>query len=207
VSPLAASLAGSCGAEISAVRRAEDQGAMAVLGVEHRHLDLPDAVHRRTTAGRWLVEEVDQLFGRAPEPALVDQVVAALTTCLGPTPPVAVLGPAGIGRHVDHVATAAAVARLPVPDAVRLTWVDLPYGSYDRLDEPRLRVTLSEAAWKAKVEAIGCYETQVAELLPGPGGLGRRVRKMSDGPFEWFSDPGPGVDPETAWILEDLLGC
>jgi LmbE family N-acetylglucosaminyl deacetylase len=206
VSPAAAALAGGYGADISAARRAEDERALALLGVGHRHLDLPDAVHRRAPTGRWLVDEVDHLFRTAPDEALVDLVATALAECLGEGPLAGVLSPVAVGGHVDHRATAAAVARLAVPGAIRLSWIDLPYGSYDRADEPRLRVPVPDAAWRAKVAAIACYESQVAELLPGPGDLDRRVRRMSDGPYEWFAAPAPGVEPDPASILEDLLG-
>ena len=51
MSPLATTLAGQPGSTISAVRRAEDEHALATLGVGHRHLGFEDAIHRGPPKG------------------------------------------------------------------------------------------------------------------------------------------------------------
>ena len=203
VSPLATMLAGSAGSTISAVRRAEDERALATLGVGHRHLGFDDAIHR-TAEGRWLADDIADLFQLAPDEALIEQVARALDDCLGPELD-GLLGPAGVGRHVDHLVTAAAVARTPTEGVDRLTFVDLPYGATEGRGEPRMRVPLPAAAWRAKVAAIGCYESQLAGLFPGHGDVEHQTLVMSGGQAEWFSVDALDVDPDLLPLFEDLL--
>jgi LmbE family N-acetylglucosaminyl deacetylase len=202
VSPLATTLAGRSGSTISAVRRAEDEHALATLGVGHRHLGFDDAIHR-TAQERWLVDDIEDLFRLAPEEALIEHVARALGDCLGPELG-GLLSPAGVGHHVDHLVTAAAVARTATEGVHRLSWVDLPYGATEGRGEPRMRVPLPAAAWRAKVAAIGCYESQLAGLYPGRGDVEHQTLVMSGGQAEWFSVGALNVDPELLALIEDL---
>jgi LmbE family N-acetylglucosaminyl deacetylase len=203
VSALATTLAGRFGSTISAVRRAEDEHALATLGVAHRHLGFDDAIHR-TAQGSWLADDMADLFRLAPEEALIEQVARALDDCLDPELG-GLLSPAGVGRHVDHLVTAAAVARTPTEGVHRLSWVDLPYGATEGQGEPRMRVPVPAAAWRAKVTAIGCYESQLAGLFCGHGDVEHQTLVMSGGQAEWFSVGALDVDPELLSLFEDLL--
>lgn len=205
VSPVAAALAAPFGPTISAVRRAEDARALATLGVGHRHLGFEDAVHRRTAQGAWLVKEEADLFRTTPDETLVEQVAVALAECLGPEPVAGLLSPVGIGNHVDHLVTAAAVARMSGTGVDRLTWIDLPYGATERRTEPRLRVPLPAAAWRAKVAAVGCYESQLADLHPRHGDRDRMMLLMFGGQAEWFAVPALDAEPELLPLIEGVL--
>lgn len=204
VSPVAAELAGPFGPTISAVRRAEDMRALETLGVGHRHLGFQDAVHRRTAQGAWLVKKEADLFRATPDETLVEQVAVTLTECLEPEPVAGLLSPAGIGNHVDHLVTAAAVARISGSGVDHLAWIDLPYGANQRRTEPRLRVPLPAAAWRAKVAAVGCYESQLADLYPGYADWDRMMLPP-DGPAEWFAVPALHAEPELLPLFEELL--
>src|SRR4051812_28342816 len=62
MSPLATTLAGRSGLRIYADRRVEDERALATLGVGHRHLGFDDAIHRTSSQGRWLADDMADLF-------------------------------------------------------------------------------------------------------------------------------------------------
>jgi LmbE family N-acetylglucosaminyl deacetylase len=104
---------GISGTEAILARRAEDRAACAILGAELRHFDWPDAIYRRDTlTGEPMVNNDDQLFSRAPEPTLVNEIVEMISSSL---PEGAhLVFPIGLGGHIDHqavVRAGAAIAR------------------------------------------------------------------------------------------------
>ncbi|WP_410816480.1 PIG-L deacetylase family protein [Micromonospora sp. 050-3] len=101
-----------------ALRRAEDEAACAVLGVQPVHLPLPEAPHRGY-----------------PDPAALfagvradDRAAAALVPALRPHLADAdvILAPQALGDHADHRVVTETVAALR-PDG--LWWRDVPYVS------------------------------------------------------------------------------
>ncbi len=102
----------------TAVRKAEDEGALKEAGCEFRHLDFPDAI----LDGRPAEAVFNESF--SPPQAAVEQIVAAVTKLV---PPDAVmLAPGGFGVHVDHLTTRAVAASLP--NKV-FYYEDLPYAA------------------------------------------------------------------------------
>lgn len=184
LSPLAARLAGPSGDSIGAARRAEDCRALASLGARHHHLMFRDAVHRLAAPDRWLLHEEPAIYTTAPEASVVAKVSAALARRFADAPPDLVLGPAGLGGHVDHVLTAAALA-IATPTTAAATWCDMPYGGPSSFRDRCIPLFLSPAAWSAKVAAIACYETQVPWLFPGPDDIEVAARAMCEG-ADWF---------------------
>ncbi|QXC60520.1 PIG-L family deacetylase [Aquihabitans sp. G128] len=184
VSHLAARLAGLSGANIGAARRAEDRRAVESLGARKHHLMFCDAVHRRAAPDQWLIQEEADLYRTAPEAELVAKVSETLTRRLAEACPVLVLGPAGHGDHIDHVATAAALATSCAGTACA-TWSDMPYGGSSAFRDRCTPLHLSPTAWSAKVAAIACYETQVRWLFPAVNDVGTAARQMCGG-ADWF---------------------
>lgn len=131
-----------------ALRRAEDRAAMAVLGVRHAHLGLPEAPHRGYDSPAALFAGV-RPGDRLDLPALDADVL---------------LAPQGLGGHVDHLLVGAAVAALGRPTA---WWRDAPYvlRQPDAPASPDLPGDLQplrlpgDAARRA--DACACYTTQL----------------------------------------------
>lgn len=97
-----------------AVRRQEDDAALAVLGVRQKHLDLPEAPHRGYGSAAAL------FAGPRPD----DDAWQDVADLLAPLETDVWLAPQGLGGHVDHLQVLRAVAGLRRPTA---WWRDSPY--------------------------------------------------------------------------------
>ncbi len=146
-----------------ALRRAEDVAAMAVLGADPLHLDLPEAPHRG-------YDNAAALFGPVhddPRP-----VADALGRTIADLAPALVLAPQGCGHHVDHVLTIDALRMLEL-DAVLGFYRDTPYVIRDRGAQPHVRAeivvtfALAPADLDAKLRAACCYRSQVGFQFGG----------------------------------------
>ncbi|HET9495537.1 MAG TPA: PIG-L family deacetylase, partial [Chloroflexia bacterium] len=111
--------AGTTVEAINEVRRAEEQAAMRLMGLEPGWLDFPDAPYRRSAEGRAFYTSDEQLFGRpAPEerrdlvPRIADEIRRVAAEAGGAMGRVRVYAPLGVGMHVDHQLTFAAARRL-----------------------------------------------------------------------------------------------
>ena len=135
-----------------ALRRAEDAEACAALGAEAVHLPLLEAPHRG-------YEEAAALFG---ERLASDSTVDDLEPLLRPWIEQAdlVLGPLGIGDHVDHHAVRDVVDALR-PGALR--WEDWPYAdrSVPNLQSFRMRIELDAELVASRIAACACYASQI----------------------------------------------
>ena len=107
-----------------AERSREDVTALTSLGCLWIHLGLPDGADRPETT----------LFGSP------GRFVEAAAQALGPVVRAAdrVIGPLGVGGHVDHMATFEALERL---GGVSCWYVDLPYAQVPGAVEARVRST------------------------------------------------------------------
>ena len=66
--------------------------------------------------------------------------------------------------------------------------------------------SLPSVAWRAKVAAVGCYESQLGDLHPGrEAALDRRMLLTSGGQAEWFAVPALDVEPELLPLIEGVL--
>lgn len=123
-------------AQAARVRRAEDRAACAELGVTVVQLDFLDHPYQS---------------GKS-----VEAIAAALAAVL-PGDAGLVLGPAGIGRHPDHLRTALAVRRVAAERGIRRAeYADLPYGNGSR----RLPVEVLDR----KLAAVARYRSQLSAL-------------------------------------------
>jgi len=83
------------------MRRAEDHAACEILGAQHQHFDWPDVIYRHDPdSGDAMVHNNEELFGKPPEPWLVEAVSAMLKDKV-PENANLVL-PIGLGGHIDH---------------------------------------------------------------------------------------------------------
>lgn len=103
-----------------ALRRAEDEAACALLDVEAIHLPLPEAPHRGYNSA-------PALFGdQRPDDEVLEALRSALAPIVDDLAPDRVLGPEGIGNHIDHRIVRGALESIFV-DHER--WADLPYAA------------------------------------------------------------------------------
>jgi LmbE family N-acetylglucosaminyl deacetylase len=104
------------------VRRQEDQQAGNVLGASVRHFNTPDCIYRRSRQGTALYTE-DVFVPRHPLESGLDRAIAGALRRQLQDGDVLVC-PLGIGCHVDHLLTRAAVERL---DRRTCYYADIPY--------------------------------------------------------------------------------
>lgn len=168
------------GVDYMALRRAEDAAAAAILGVEPRWLDLPEAPHR----------------GYDSAPALFDTVrtdddvwrplADAVQTILDELQPALVLAPQGLGAHVDHRQMIRAVQAVQVRGA--MAWYrDTPYAirnpaaapdvALPAMDEVMVQI---EPALDRKLMAACAYTTQVGFQFGGPGPTSIALRTFAE---------------------------
>ncbi|MBH5335919.1 PIG-L family deacetylase [Streptomyces pactum] len=184
-------------------RRAEDRAALAEVGARPVHLPVPDAIFRTTAGtGEALYPTVEAVFAGAPrgdDPA-IREVRRELAAVLAALEPAVVVGPAGIGGHVDHVLVRDAVTALAGADGpVLMLYEDLPYAATGRTPAAGLTalpVSFTEADWDAKAAAAARYVSQLPAVWPEADGLAElRARAEavggdSTGPAEllWCSE-------------------
>ena len=143
-----------------ALRRAENDAAMAVLGASPVYLGLPEAPHRGYTIAA-------DLFAGVHED---DQVWRSLGAALEGHDADLWLAPQALGGHVDHLQVLRAVAGLDRPV---LWWRDSPYVLRDpaAVPGPELPGGLAEVHLPQdldrRADACACYPTQLGFQFGG----------------------------------------
>lgn len=165
-------------------RRREDLAAcLALGGVEYRHLELPDAIYRtRPDTPDCRYETLEELFGPIPSwdrdfSASVATAVDRLTLELQPQE---VIGPLGVGRHVDHLHLRNVVLRMSNSRSVGF-YEEQPYSTarhpHAAPDPVKVAVRTCPIPvrpkthfmdWGVKTHAIECYESQLPDLFGPP---------------------------------------
>ena len=153
-----------------ALRRAEDGRAWAVIGASYVHLPLLEAPHRGYA-------DAAALFGaRLPGDDVVAGLCSVLAPLLGDAP--LVLGPLGIGDHVDHHAVREALRRMVEPQRL-LLWEDWPYlDRAESLSAPSRVVDLDAAALAARIAMCSAYQSQLGFQFGGQAELTRRLEGL-----------------------------
>ena len=148
-------------ADYMALRRAEDDAAMAELGVTPVHLPLPEAPHRGYTSA-------PDLFAGVHDG---DDVHRAVADALEPQDADLWLAPQALGGHVDHLQVLRAVASLDRPT---LWWPDSPYVLRDpaAVPGPDLPAGLTGLQLPQdpdrRADACARYATQLGFQFGGP---------------------------------------
>jgi LmbE family N-acetylglucosaminyl deacetylase len=179
-------------AEMTAARRAEDLAALAVLGAEAIHLDVPDCIYRLNPATNWpMYASESALFGalHPSELSLIRRVAAKLTTLLHGFGRHRLYVPLGLGQHVDHQLTRRAAEAV---GGISAYYEDYPYVerlgaqwpnpgltvAHDRPLIPEL-VRLAESDLAAKIDAVGCYASQLSSFWPDAAALAAALRQFA----------------------------
>lgn len=155
-----------------ALRRAEDQAAVAALGLAGAvHAGLPEAPHRGYGSPDALfagVREDDDAIGTA---------TAVLGAAFAQLQPDLLLAPLGVGSHVDHVVVDRALDALGAHG--RLRWVDLPYAmrdpgaadaALDAAEGAPVLVPVGEVLGR-KLDACAAYASQLGFQFGGEAAM------------------------------------
>ena len=147
-------------ADYMALRRAENDAALAGLGATPVDLDLPEAPHRGYTSA------ADLFGGVHPDDDVWHEVADRLTGLTADL----WLAPQALGAHVDHLQVLRAVAALDRPV---LWWRDSPYvlrqpdaGAGDALPRGLAPVRLPQRPDR-RADACACYRTQLGFQFGG----------------------------------------
>jgi len=149
-----------------ALRREEDEHAMAALGCTYEHWGYLDAIYRHPA-----YDSEERLFGVPADEGSLEEELRARCAAL---PEGLLLFPLAVGHHVDHqllfrVGWALAGAGRPVAFYEDMPYVAWEGGPQARLDElgAALEPLVVEvtASWETKLAALACYPSQFAALV------------------------------------------
>ncbi len=155
------------------MRRAEDQAALAPLGVAVDYWEWYDAIYREAD-GQFLYTDHDTTFGpvhpaERPLVATLTQRLAALRERASDT---VYYAPLAVGGHVDHRLVRDAALDLACQDASVLFYEDFPYvARWGGLNEALAEVPVRwQPVWElidvdAKIAAIGRYPSQLSAIF------------------------------------------
>ncbi|MGD2252942.1 MAG: PIG-L family deacetylase [Anaerolineales bacterium] len=157
LSPFAQELHGqwNAGSSPMASRREEDSAACGRLSAAVVHLEIADAIYRRSAGGQPRYPSEAAIFG--PLHPEEDKLVEALAAMLQPLCPEPwhVYCPMGIGGHVDHRLTRLAAERLSRPLCY---YHDLPYAARGKSLPDDLAMPVGEAQVRPLAETeIGAW--------------------------------------------------
>jgi hypothetical protein len=169
------------------VRGEEDKKAMRLLGAEYLHLAYPDAIYRSAN-GSFLYQSDDELFGplRKEDSGLVQRIAASVEG-LAPPGDSSVYAPLAVGNHVDHQLVLAAIISLVFRSSMVAYYEDYPYVEVPgaltqtleglKLQQWELELReVDEHCLKAKIDAIGAYQSQMATLFGDEQEMAQRVQ-------------------------------
>jgi LmbE family N-acetylglucosaminyl deacetylase len=164
------------------LRRMEDAAAARVLGAEYAHMDLLDAMYRRSSTGQPFYQKdtvlvpVDTGDQEKTSPILRQKLAEQIARLEASE--IHLFCPLGIGEHVDHLLTRYAVEQ--IAGSYHLSYYEeFPYVtrpnafehwqmSHRELMDSLVQemVALSEEEIIARIEATACYTTQIPFLFP-----------------------------------------
>jgi LmbE family N-acetylglucosaminyl deacetylase len=168
-------------AELYQERRKEDSEVLSSLSLTPLHLGLPDAIFRRTQVARWSrpnypTLKYDAMSGRVAraDRSLPIEIAGLIGGLIAQYKPALVVGPLGIGRHVDHLIVRDAVRRAGLDDSTGCQFVyasDQPYALTAAQDPLFVRAAgLSPYSWtegrEEAIAALAGYRTQIPILYP-----------------------------------------
>lgn len=195
--------------EVITARREEEAAAAEALGARRGNLPFRDAIYRGDAYG-----SNEQLFGPpAPNEADLPRLIAAeMVGADTPDPGVRVYAPLAVGGHVDHQHGFAAGAELARAGWDVLFYEDLPYalpdGALQRrrselgaalAPEPAAEVDVEET-WRAKVDAILAYRSQLATVF-GYAAAGSTPAEIDAVMSAYAARPALGTKTERFWRL------
>lgn len=201
--------------DVVALRRAEDEAAMEILGADYVRLDFTDCIYRgHSLNGPWFYNNNEQLFGEIhpDDKGLVSQIVEALENQVGRGKNPTIYAPLTVGHHVDHQLVHTAAWQLNAHGWSVMFYEDYPYVDTEAYGDATLDETLawlkhqqrpvqarlqffSEADLRAKVASINAYASQLDVLF------GSQIR-ATESVQKYALQVGDGQPAECFWIPE-----
>jgi len=202
-------------ADVVALRRAEDEAAMKILGANFVRLDFTDCIYRGNSLnGPWFYNNNDELFGEihSHDIVLVGKVVEALESQIIREENSIIYAPLTVGHHVDHQLVHAAAWQLNSGGWRVMFYEDYPYvdtqaygnatlddtlawlKNQQRAVQPRLQF-FSETNLTAKIDGINAYASQLEMLFGSQMEAMKSVRRYA-------LEVGDGQPAERFWIPE-----
>ena len=187
LSPFAQSLHQRWGhlADAALRRQDEDLAALAVLGAEPVHWPYTDCIYRQLPDGRFAYDSEESLWGAVHplEAGLIAELASRLAA-LPLAPGGTMVGPLGIGHHVDHQLARRALASTRHPFTC---YEDFPYAANLEAAQALVgdarcaveMVKLSERALEAKIAAIACYRSQISTFWTDSTEMAVKVRAFA----------------------------
>ncbi|MFQ5575738.1 MAG: PIG-L deacetylase family protein [Anaerolineae bacterium] len=190
-------------------RRAEDETALARLGLKPTWLPFFDCIYRgRPGAGEWYYTADADIFGAVhpAEAGLPAQIAAAVQPHVRAGQTTLYL-PLGVGNHVDHQLVRRAAEHFDAQDCTVQFFEDYPYVQRDpaaleralsngRQTDPRPELTfLSPAELDAKINAVAAYASQLDALFGGQAAMTEQVTRHARA-------VGQGRPAERYWLFE-----
>lgn len=159
--------------ELYKQRTVEDAAVLSMLGVKSINLGLVDALWRKKAAPKLKgIAEIELLYptyrihvsrGKIhKDDASVQVVTSELKKIIARNKVNMVVGPRGIGNHVDHIVTREAILNTGFKNI--LFWDDYPYNI--STNEKRTADIRIKPKWSEKRELMKCYKTQYEALFP-----------------------------------------
>lgn len=187
------------------IRRREDIAAMRSIRAEFVHLSFPDAIYRRSQAGKLIYrnERERWVAPRADDAIYIEELHQLLRRICLDLGSILLVSPMGIGDHVDHQITARVALRLAQAGASLLFYEDFPYvanpssgrGDSDGPAQALARLRLAPAERfivpvdvEGKMRLLGHYASQVPVLFGSDDGMREAiVSHQHDGrPCEFY---------------------
>ncbi len=182
-----------------AARREEDRAALALLGAEAVHWNLPECVYRHARDGSPLYPSELSLWGplHPADEILEEEVTSRIARLPGDAHLYVALG---AGDHVDH----RLVRRAAEATGRALVY----YEEYPYAAKPEAVAALAGSEWErqlfflddaslaARVAAVACYCSQLGTFWADESEMGRRIRAYA-------LNVGEGRPAERYWLLAE----
>ncbi|PKO13160.1 MAG: hypothetical protein CVU39_20495 [Chloroflexi bacterium HGW-Chloroflexi-10] len=149
-------------------RRDEDLNAANILGAKSIYLQIPDCIYRTDIEGNPVIMREEDLFQDIPpsQNYLVNEIKELISDFYSID--TSIVSPLGIGGHLDHRITVAAVNLLPSNNL--LFYQDFPYINQETnqtfqinsLDDMFTEFPLSTQDINAWYKAIAAYQSQIS---------------------------------------------
>ncbi len=196
---------GTAAGDTTAVRRAEDRAAAAILGCETRWWPFPDAIYRGTD---YLSDEA--LFGSpvATDAPLAEAIAAEALALPGLAPDIpdaTLYVPLAVGSHVDHELCYRAGLAIAGRGRRVLAYEDCPYALLDDLLPRRLAEVAGAVGQAELVPVAATLARRLAAIAAYPSQLAVIFRHFEQGPAvigDYAQRAGGPVGPvERYWPL------
>lgn len=165
------------------IRRIEDIKACKQLGAKYKHFQIPDCIYRKDQSNLPIVQQEEDLYQPIPPSQifLVDQIAGKIESLIAPKD--IIISPLGIGNHLDHRITKAAIKKLSINHL--LFYEDYPYviksqtQDFDIKNFSPIHFDLNEENIRDWHTAINKYQSQISTFWINEDRMKEEIIKYS----------------------------